>query len=193
MYTPTSSFRDYLQNAQQSSASRLVVIDADIADRNFLAAGVLSGSEVLFLEPDSDAIEQISTALQAAQQPPASLHIVAHGSPGAIHFTNGELTLSNLDAYASVLKGWFPNAAGTGSPEILIYGCRVAAGDAGQEFLQSIHSLTQAGLAAATHLVGSSLKRGAWQLNIRLGLKEPQLAFHPVIMASYGEIFPQRF
>ncbi len=72
---------------------------------------------------------------------PPSLHIISHGSPGTLYLGNTTLELHNLEQYRSQLQKW-------DIAHLYIYGCQVAAGDAGAEFLQKLHQITQAQIYA---------------------------------------------
>ena len=52
----------------------------------------------------------------------------------------------------------------TDSGDILLYGCNVAAGDAGQSFIEALAQYTRADIAASTDLTGASSLRGDWVL-----------------------------
>ncbi len=118
---------------------RLVVIDAGLDSVQTLVTGVRPGAEVLLLDPQQDGLEQITAAL--AESPFSSLHIVSHGAPATLRLGNSELSLGNLARYGPLLQTWKVR-------EILLYGCQVAAGDAGAEFLERLQRLTGAAIAA---------------------------------------------
>lgn len=107
-----------------SGAGMLVAIDASVDDWEILARGVLPGAKVIVLLPERDGVKQITAALKHCSAI-ASIHIVSHGTPGCLYLGNARLNLFTLERYAADLEEW-KNAL-TDKPEILIYGCHVAA------------------------------------------------------------------
>ncbi|NJR26071.1 MAG: DUF4347 domain-containing protein, partial [Richelia sp. CSU_2_1] len=107
----------------QVSRSAIVFIDPQVADYQSLIAGVKPGTEVVVLEGDKDAIEQI-TEILACRTNIESIHIVSHGAPGSLQLGNGRFSEDNLSAYSQQLQGW--QSAFSQDAEILIYGCNVA-------------------------------------------------------------------
>ncbi|NJM60990.1 MAG: DUF4347 domain-containing protein [Oscillatoriales cyanobacterium RU_3_3] len=108
----------------QVSRSAIVFIDPQVADYQSLIAGVKPGTEVVVLEGDKDAIEQI-TEILACRTNIDSIHIISHGSPGSLQIGKTGFCEDNLEAYSQQLRQW--QSAFTDSAEILIYGCNVAA------------------------------------------------------------------
>ena len=83
-----------------------------------------------FLTHFNDGIKQITKTLE--QYPHlSSLHIVAHGKPGCLYLGKSQLSLDTLESYTQDLKTWF-------SKSLFLYGCQVAAGDAGAEFITKL-------------------------------------------------------
>jgi hypothetical protein len=66
---------------------------------------------------------------------------------------NSTLELSNIEQYRHQLQQW-------GIAHLYIYGCKVAAGDAGAEFLTKLHQITQAEIYANPHLTGNAALGG---------------------------------
>jgi hypothetical protein len=167
----------------------LVAIAATVEEHQMLAAGVLQGSVVLVLDRDRDSIEQITEALHR-HPTVTSLHLVCHGSPGCLDLGNTCLSLDTLVDYAPQLQTWFsPESHRKISPSLLIYGCNVAAGDAGMEFVERLHQLTGAPVAASATPIGSRTQGGNWQLDVTTGDVEVVLGFQPQVMAEYASIF----
>jgi hypothetical protein len=71
--------------------------------------------------------------------------------------------LTNLKTYANQLQRWSRSLADSG--EILLYGCDVAAGEKGANFVQQLSQLTKAKIAASRSPIGSSAKGGDWELD----------------------------
>jgi Domain of unknown function (DUF4347)/FG-GAP-like repeat/RTX calcium-binding nonapeptide repeat (4 copies)/Calx-beta domain len=105
------------------SGRAIVFIDPKVEDYQSLIAGVKPGAEVVILDADRDAIDQITQVL-AWRANIDSIHIVSHGAPGSLQLGNGWLSADNLSDYSQQLQQW-QNALSVGA-DILIYGCNVA-------------------------------------------------------------------
>ena len=175
------------------TATTLVFIDAGVEDPQFLANGVIDEAKAFILDTQRDGIEQITKILQDYPEV-TSIHLVSHGSPGSIQLGNTYLSLDTLDRYQSDLKTWFnppafdtPLAKG-GRGDLLIYGCNVAAGDAGSEWINKLHQITGADIAASKTKTGSSVLGGDWNLEVKRGHTEAHLIFEPNTLDSYGGV-----
>ncbi len=123
------------------SVSAIAFIDSKVKDYQSLIAGVKPGTEVVVLDGNRDAIEQI-TQILACRTNIDSIHIVSHGAPGSLQVGNGSLNADNLSAYSEQLQQW--RSAFTDGADILIYGCNVASGPrAYPKFRQGMNSLSQ--------------------------------------------------
>lgn len=162
-------------SAEMSSvADMLVVIDPGVSEYPQLAARVVPGAEVLVLDPEQDAIAQIAHRIESRQQQqqPAvkNLHLVAQGSPGALHFASGDLNLATLNEHATALKSWFasvPRSSVSPMPSLLLYGgfaegsSLAGDGEADDTFLRQLAMLTGAIVSATV----ASVSQGAWNLD----------------------------
>ncbi|MBF2050378.1 MAG: DUF4347 domain-containing protein [Elainella sp. C42_A2020_010] len=162
----------------------LVVIDPTVASSSSLAAGVLADASAIVLNPNEDGMLQITEALQARPWI-TDLHILSHGAPGVLYLGNTQLSLETLDRYAQLLQTWFANPEST----LVLYGCQVATGDAGEEFLARLYTLTKANIAASTSLTGSASLGGNWRFEARLGNPNLFLPFEPAVLADYNGVF----
>ena len=173
-----------------TQAQQIVFIDSQLEDYQFLAQGVLSGIEKVIIDRDRDGIEQITEVLNRRDDFTA-IHIVSHGSPGCLYLGNTQLSLDTLSKYEAELQTWFSassNLPVSNSSNLLLYGCNVAAGDAGEEFVTKLHNLTGANIAASTTPVGSSEKLANWDLDFQFGNSNTELAFSQQTTAGYSHI-----
>ena len=154
-----------LSNAISDStkATRLIIFDAQVDDLEVLLQGLQPDAVAQVLDPSRDGVEQITAILQ--QQPTASLTLVAHGFPGGLQLGNTTLELSTLPHYAEMLQTWF---AGDHA-DLTLLSCRVAAGDAGAEFVEHLQQLTRTAVTASTQPQG----QGSW-LPVATHLFTPQ-------------------
>ena len=153
----------------------LIAIDASVDHGDALAAGAIKGAQLLMIDSKKCAIAQITRAIHRYPGNFQSLHIVTHGSPGCLHFSSGDLTLSNLAHYAADIESWFSYRAfdkdsniKLQSPKsfLSLYACSVATGDAGEEFLEKMHYLAGVTIHASRGKVGSTALNGSWKLDV---------------------------
>ena len=162
-----------------SDAPTLVIIDGGVEDHQALVDGVVEGSAVVVLDRDRDGIQQITELLEQYSQI-TSLHIVSHGAPGCLYLGNVELSLGTIDRYAAQLKTWV-------FPSLLLYGCNVAAGDAGAEFIDKLHCLTGSAIAASTTPTGNTARGGNWTLEVTTNTEvTAAIAFEPSVCQWQG-------
>lgn len=181
--TPQTSDRSL--KTQLLSTQTLVIIDPGIEDHETLAGGVVEGVSVLVLDSEQDGVHQITAAIQASNVKIQDLHLLCHGSPGTLHLGHTELSLKNLDYYSWEIQSW-PELSSPSS--LLLYACHLADGAIGQEFLQKLHRLTGANIAATSTQIGSAAKGGNWQLNVTLGKVNAALPFSPQALQSFTGI-----
>jgi hypothetical protein len=163
-----------------------VIVDSSIDNLETLAGFAAKNNRVFLLDSWKDGVEQITQWLHQSDDAPTVIHLVSHGAPGTLYLGNGELSLGNLTRYADFLKTWSVR-------DLFIYGCNVASGDAGEEFLRKLHGITQAHIAAASHTVGSPSLGGDWNLNIQLGDVESAAFVTPEMASQYQGVFASSF
>lgn len=163
-----------------NQVATVVFIDAGVENYQQLVNCAIPTAEVFVLDAAADGIEQISQVLQQHQDAGA-VHLVSHGAPGCLYLGNTHLSLDTFNNYATQLQEWDVT-------NLLLYGCNVAAGDAGEEFIEKLHQLTRANIAASRTPTGNSALGGNWELEVVLGQEQPLLAFLPSVMAAYEGI-----
>ena len=92
-------------------------------------------AEVFILDSQSDGLAQMVALLQGRTDVDA-LHIISHGSEGALYLGSTVLDGGNLLTYRSQLARI--GSALTDTGDILVYGCQVAQGDVGLQFITSL-------------------------------------------------------
>jgi Ca2+-binding RTX toxin-like protein len=160
-----------------NQVATVVFVDAGVENYQQLVDGVIPTAEVFVLDAAADGIEQISQVLQQRQDVGA-VHIVSHGAPGCLYLGNSQLSLDTLNRYAPQLQQW-------DVANLLLYGCNVAAGDAGAEFITKLHVLTGAEIAASQTLTGNATQGGNWELEVTTAQMQPELALQPQAMVNY--------
>ncbi|MEG3895802.1 DUF4347 domain-containing protein, partial [Microcoleus sp. SVA1_B6] len=175
-----------MQNFINSVVSSIAFLDSALPDSQTLHNGIEPGTEVIILDAARDGVAQITAAL-ASRSNIQSIHIISHGRPASLQLGAIDLNLTNLKTYAKQLQRWSRSLAE--SAEILLYGCDVAAGDKGANFVQQISQLTQAKIAASRSPVGSAAKGGDWELDYTTGAVSSGLAIDPATRATYQFAF----
>ena len=163
----------------QSSASTVVIVDAAIPDyeslisdlslQNANASQSESGMDVFVLNADEDGMAQITGILSSYQDIDAVL-IFSHGSEGMLQLGSSRLDNAALNQNQDAVSAWGNALSEEG--DILLYGCNVANGQAGIEFVESLSRITKADVAASVDETGSEAKGGDWDLEYRTGLVE---------------------
>ena len=125
--------------------------------------------EVVVLDARYDGIDQISRLL-APHQGLAAVQVVSHGGSGSLRLGSTQLTTSRLEALRDRVSGW--GSALSSGADILLYGCDVAGGAPGIEFVQRFAAITGADVAASTDATGSAARAGDWALEYTTGAIE---------------------
>ncbi|QKD82284.1 cadherin-like domain-containing protein [Thermoleptolyngbya sichuanensis A183] len=110
----------------------------------------------------------VETLIQWLQQFPhlQQVHILAHGAPGRIFLGNTQLSQDTLQAYQEALRRIRQRRKISQAPlDLLLYSCNVAAGEVGTAFVESLHRLTGANIAASSGPVGNAALGGTWHLD----------------------------
>ena len=174
------SYPCQLSASHFEGGSTIVFIDPTIDHYQQLAEGIAPGIEVKVLDPAQDGVEQITSVL-ATRVGLKAVHIFSHGSPGHLYLGNTHLNGDTVEQFVD-LSGWSPAMAAI---DLFLYGCNVAAGANGSRFLQKLHELTGANIAASSSRTGNQALGGNWDLEVRLGQITPQPVLDTQVMERY--------
>ncbi|PSB15514.1 DUF4347 domain-containing protein [Phormidesmis priestleyi ULC007] len=172
---------------QTRAATSLLFIDSNVSDYQSLVAGVTSGTEVHVLDPIADAVTQITQTL-LGRTGISSIHIISHGETGGLQLGTTELDATSLDRYTSQLGSW--SQALTEDADILLYGCNVAQGEQGRNFVQRLGQITGADIAASIDQTGDREAGGNWALEVHTGNIATGLVFQASTLANYDHLLP---
>jgi Ca2+-binding RTX toxin-like protein len=143
------------------SPASLLFIDSRVQVPQEWLDAMAAGMTVVQISADHDALAQIAAVVQA--QPGAkSVHIVSHGSPGVLQLGNSLLDAAALQQHADLLARIA--ALLDADAELLLYGCNVAAGEIGEDFIDLLAALTGASVAASDDATGDPINGGDWNL-----------------------------
>ncbi len=164
------------------NAQKLLFVDAGVLDTKELLKDLQPGFKVIPLTSESDAITQISTAL-AKYSPINEITILSHAEPGSICFSNQLLDIKGLNNRDGEFINWSDSL--TADAKICIYGCSLAFGEIGQEFIHTLKRLTGAEIASSSLPVGKVDAGQNWSLDQLTNPFEVLMPFHKDSMANY--------
>ncbi len=144
--------------------------------------------EVILLDNSRDGIAQLTQILSSYSDLDA-VHLVSHGSDGSVSIGNSTLNADKLRDQAALIASWGEAFAEDG--DFLIYGCNLAAGESGREFVDSLAELTGADIAASDDLTGSAKLQGDWDLEYQQGYVETSVAFSESFQQSWQNTLEQ--
>ncbi|WP_164558095.1 DUF4347 domain-containing protein [Massilia atriviolacea] len=166
--------------APPPAAQQILFVEDDLADYRQLSG---TGMDVVVLDARQDGLRQIAQALRT-RRGISALHLISHGAPGALKLGSLALDRRQLSARSADLDAI--RAALRADADILLYGCSVAEGKAGQDFIGELAGRTGARVAASDNLTGASAHGGDWLLESRTGaLRSATLAF-----PAYRHVLP---
>ena len=129
--------------------------------------------EIVRIDAGEDGISRISQTLDGRTDIGA-VHVLSHGSDGALQLGSVTLDAATLLARAGELAQW--SSALTHDADLLLYGCDVAQTSAGRQFVNNLGTLTGADVTASTDLTGAAARGANWTLEYQLGHIETTLA-----------------
>ena len=186
----------------------IAFIGSDIPDSKTLISGIKKGIETAILDPNRDAIAQISETIKGKKY--SAIHIICHGAPGHLQLGNTALNIETLPQYTFEIQQWRESLSAEAS--ILLYGCNVAetvgAGSptdlriidnsnkpattppCGNQFLTQLHQLTGAFIVANPNPTGNEALGGTWKLtsSIPPSPTKPKLALTETALKTYSGI-----
>ena len=154
--------------------TEIVFIESNVADYQSLIKAIDPAKEVHVLDAATDGLTQMAQIL-AGRSAIDAIHVVSHGAEGAVQLGSVDLSEQTLQSRAVDLATI--GAALNPDGDILLYGCNVAKGQAGVDFIGKLAQATGADVAASDDLTGNAARNGDWTLEYRAGHIEAQPAF----------------
>jgi Domain of unknown function (DUF4347) len=179
--SPLAAPMPMLSPARRAS-SAIAFVDAGIDHYQSLTSSIKTSIDVYVLDPLQDEVKQITQVL-AGRSGITSLHIFSHGEVGSLKLGALNLDLSDLGDYNSDLQVWAQ--ALTANADVLLYGCKIAAGEPGQQFVDALAQMTGADIAASIDLTGNTAQGGNWLLEYTTGQIESASALTPKVLTAY--------
>ncbi|MFN6206648.1 MAG: DUF4347 domain-containing protein, partial [Planctomycetota bacterium] len=151
----------------------VVFIDGSLAGVDSLVAAWSMEADpwrnitIVVIDHGDDGINFIGQYLAESQTRFSAVHLVSHGFAGGFHLGSAVLTGGSLDFYQESLANWQLNL--TDHADLLLYGCFIADGTTGQEFVTQLARRTGLDVAASTDATGSTRVGGDWNLEFQVG------------------------
>ena len=147
---------------------QIAIIDSSIKGSNCIAAEFCRKDiAIIFVDDTKHCLTALSKALNA-HSPANAIHIVSHGSPGALHLGSHTLNSQSLVVYPDLIRSLKRNLTDQG--DILLYGCHIAQGAIGQSFVDTFAHVTHANVAASHSLTAARSLGGNAELEYHSGL-----------------------
>jgi VCBS repeat-containing protein len=143
-------------------------VDASLPDRAQLTSQLPDQAVIVYLDSNRDGLAQISTALQGKSDIDA-IHLITHGTSGTLLVGSSQLDAQSIQGeYQAILNEIGSHLAVDG--DVLVYGCDLAAGDAGKETLGALAFALSADTAGSENATGAG--DGDWVLEAHVGTIE---------------------
>ncbi len=161
MSSLSHKFPNIKRTVDHQDKRAVVFINANFSNCDTLIQQIIPGVRVIVINPQAHGVREITRIMNSSYC--QAMYIIAQGSPGCIYIGHSQLSLNTLIQYSSELQSWFGNgfnnAADVNSdvPRLYLYGCNVAAGDVGEEFITKLTSMVGATIAASARVPRNSI------------------------------------
>ncbi|WP_152625246.1 DUF4347 domain-containing protein, partial [Cellvibrio sp. OA-2007] len=186
------SFDDVYSTSSATTATSTTVIFVDTSVDNYstLVADIYSrydanSVELLYLDQAVGGVEQITEYLSHFSNV-SSIHLISHAVAGNLQLGGQLLNERNLEEHKTQISSW--RSALTADADILLYGCTLGADTSGENFLQRLHQLTGADIAASDNLTGNSRAGADWVLERQIGTIETNSLFSPDTVLAWSGV-----
>ena len=147
--------------------NRIVVIDSAVNDYKYLIqANRSTSTRFVYIKDGEDLFAKLGSIL-SKHATIESIHIVSHGQAGMLFVAGQYIDASYLSRHQSILKKW--SSLKSSEMDLFIYGCDVAKGKTGENFIQQLAQLTGFDIAASSNKTGASVLGGDWDLEYIVG------------------------
>ncbi|MFH0785308.1 MAG: DUF4347 domain-containing protein, partial [Pseudomonadota bacterium] len=153
----------------------VVFLDTSLPDRDSLLASLPENAQVVLVDSTQSGLQVISQTLANATDIDA-VHIISHGDSGTVVLGSDVITVEDLKNNQETVSAW--SSAFKEDGDIFIYGCDVAEGATGHEFVDTLAQLTNTEVAASTDATGQN---GDWSLEYATGHVDQALILPPTL------------
>jgi hypothetical protein len=143
-------------------------IDTSVAGYKALEADIPAGLEIVEIDGSQNGLAQMAKWAQTHSGYDA-IHIFSHANAGVLELgsafvTDRDLSSAGMQAEMGMI-GHALNAGG----DLLVYGCDLASGPNGDQFIHDLSVATGADVAASSDTTGAASKGGNWTLEKQVG------------------------
>ncbi|OHE08984.1 MAG: hypothetical protein A2513_03130 [Sulfurimonas sp. RIFOXYD12_FULL_33_39] len=139
----------------------------NVQDYQNIVSGIPTDTTVFIIDSKQNALEQMAS-ISSNFSDLSSIHIFSHASQANLDFGNIKLNEETINDYSALLSEIGSSLTNEG--DILLYGCNVAQGSAGTEFIGKLALATSADIAASDDVSGAADKGGDWVLEVNHGV-----------------------
>lgn len=174
-----------------NTTNELIVIDQSVPAYEILVDDILEQSvpgrsiEFLYINSSTDGVKQLSNYFEVSDREYDAVHLISHGSNGALQLGNTILNSSNLTNFESEFQTW--QSSLTDDADLLIYGCEIALNESGENFVNELSELTGTDVAASDDLTGHDSLGGDWEFEFFAGSVDAELIFSNEILSSWND------
>ncbi len=174
---------------QQTLASidSLVFVDAEVEGLEVLTRSMPANAKVVLLSANSDALQEMTNVINQHASI-NSIHIISHGQSGSVQLGGKVIDATQLELNQNLIRSWKDSLSE--NADVLVYGCDVAAGASGEQFLSRLATLTGADVAGSVDATGSESEGGNWALEAKTGNIESALAVNTLAQSSFAGVLP---
>jgi hypothetical protein len=136
----------------------IVFLDSQLSNCDLLVQKVVVRARAIVINSHADGIKAITHLLKLSDC--QEIHIITYGVPGCLYLGSSELSINTFIQYTEELKSWFNRDrlnSSFDSPQVSLYGCNVAAGDVGDEFISRLSQITTAEISASANILNRNI------------------------------------
>lgn len=159
--------------AAPSAPGQIAFVDATLPDAGAIAAGFGPDTQVVMLEAGSDPWQQI-TATLSSHQAVSAIHLVSHGDEQTLIIGGQSYGAAQMEARTALLQSWRERL--TADADLLLYGCKVGAGETASSLLTVLADATGADVAASADATAPTALGGNTVLEVTTGAIEATTA-----------------
>ena len=136
----------------------IVFLDSQLDNCDSIVQKVVPELRAIVINSHADGIKAITLELERSNC--REIHIITYGFPGCLYLGSSELSINTFIQYTEELKSWFNcdrQNSSFNSPRISLYGCNVAVGDVGDEFIGRLSQITKAEITASVNIFNRNI------------------------------------
>jgi large repetitive protein len=151
-----------------TTTNSYIFIDTAVTGYDQLVSEWQGRGTIVLIDSSRDGIEQILITL-AGKDNIDAIHIISHGTEGSFNLGTTQFDLSSVTGELAASLAAIGRHL-SADADILLYGCDIGAGQAGQDLLNALATTTGADIAASVDDTGYIVRGGDWMLENRLGV-----------------------